>query len=307
MVNSTEACGQQKAIGNGAVDLLCKPFELSDLQDSLERLIRRRNLEKFRGKFGYPAKKRADSREKRFSKTEYFLSGGRHTAAIIPEEEGLALLGRVDSLLREFNTLPDEPEGDGILLAGRGKRFDPNRFLEIFDRLHLRDGCTLDCYLYRFDGFKLPYIYARRIDSEPITDHREFIERFPFRRCRIRHIAAEPSPSGYFQFAVFYNTVSQFHLLRHCRLGLTHPVVAQHQLKRALDFIAGEAGRKEIMRKYSLKSRLGVLMCEDVGKVIFIACNPLRGLYFQHTYIRSDAIEHVAEINIPGCDNRSGF
>jgi len=303
MVDSTEASGQQQDTGTGAVDYLCKPFELNDLQDSLERLIRRRNLEKFRLKFGYDGEAEAGTGEKNFSHTEYFLSGGRHTAAIIPEEEGLELMQKLGSLLREFRSLAGEADGDGTLIAGRENRYDPNRLFEVFDRLRPMDGCTLDYCLYRFDEFKLPYIYTRRIDAEPINDHGEFIRRFPHRRCRIGHIEAEPSPSGYFQLAVFYNTVSQFHLSRHCRPGLAHPVVAQDQLQRALDCIAGEAGRREIMRKYSLRSRLGVLMCEDVVKVIFIAFNPSRGLYFQHTYIRSDEIEHVAEIDIPGCDS----
>jgi hypothetical protein len=164
------------------------------------------------------------------------------------------------------------------------------------------DGCTLDYYFHRFAGFGLPYVYTRRIDSEPITDHREFIGRFPHPRGRIRHIEVEPSPSGYFQFAVFYNAVCQSHLSRHCRWGMTQPVVSENQLRRTLDFIAGEAKGRELLEKHSIRPRLSVLMWEDVVKVIFIAFNPFRGLYFKHTYIRSNVIEYAGRVKIPDCD-----
>jgi hypothetical protein len=84
-------------------------------------------------------------------------------------------------------------------------------------------------------------------------------------------------------------------------------VVTENQLKRSLDFLAGEAKRRELLEKYSFRPRLGVLMCEDLVKVRFIAFNPFRGLYFKHTYIRSNVIEHVDRITLPGCDSRFGF
>jgi len=307
MTGSTDASYHEKATNNGAGDLLYKPVGLSELQDSLERIMRRRNLERFRQKFGYAGKKNRGTGEKQFSQTEYFLSNGRHTAAIIPEKEGLGLMGKLESLWKVFRALPDEPDGDGTLPPDRRKRYDPSRFFEVFDRLHPMDGCTLDYYFHRFDGFRLPYVYSRRIDSEPVTDHREFIERFPYRRDRFRHIAVEPSPSGYFQFAVFYNAACQSHLARHCRWGLTQPVTTENQLKCALNFVVGEVKRKEVLQRYSIRPRLGVLMCEDLVKVIFIAFNPLRGLYFQNTYIRSNIIEYVDRIKIPGCDSSLEF
>jgi hypothetical protein len=269
--------------------------------------MRRRNLDKFRQKYGYAGKKSRGTKEKQFSKTEYFLSNGRHTAAVIPEKEGLELTGKLESLRKVFGALQDEPGGGGPLPPDRRKWYDPNRFFEVFDRLRPMDGTTLDYYFHRFDGFGLPYVYTRRIDSEPVTDHREFIERFPYLRSRIRHIEVEPSPSGYFQFAVFYSAVCQFHLFRHCRWGLTQPVVTENQLKGSLDFLAGDAKRRELLEKYSFRPRLGVLMCEDLVKVRFIAFNPFRGLYFKHTYIRSNVIEHVDRITLPGCDSRFGF
>ena len=229
------------------------------------------------------------------------------TAAIIPEEEGLRLMGNLKSLGKVFRALPNDPGGGGALPPDRPKTYDPNLFFDVFDRLHPMDGCTLDYCFHRFAGFGLPYIYTRRIDSAPIKDYKEFNERFPYRRNRIRHIEVEPSPSGYFQFAVFYNAACQSHLFRHCRWGLTQPVITENQLKRTLDFIAGETKRRELLKKYSLKPRLGVLMCEDLVKVIFIAFNPFRGLYFQHTYIRSNIIEYVDRIKIPDCASSFEF
>jgi len=71
--------------------------------------------------------------------------------------------------------------------------------------------------------------------------------------------------------------------------------------------VVGEVKRKEVLQRYSIRPRLGVLMCEDLVKVIFIAFNPLRGLYFQNTYIRSNIIEYVDRIKIPGCDSSLEF
>jgi len=307
MTGYTEICDHERAVRIGAADLLCRPVGLGELQDSVEKIIRRRNLEKFRQKFGYAGKKNRGTEEKQFSQTEYFLSNGRHTAAIIPEKEGLGLMGKLKSLWKVFRALPDKPDGDGTLPPDRRKRYDPNRFFEVFDRLRPMEGCTLDYYFHRFSGFGLPYVYTRRIDSAPVTDHREFMARFPYQRSRIRHIEVEPSPSGYFQFAVFYNAVCQSHLFGHCRWGLTRPVLTEKQLKDTLDFISGEARRKEFLKKHSTRPRLAVLACEDLAKVIFIAFNPFRGLYHLHTYIRSNAIEHVDRIKILDCDSSFGF
>jgi DNA-binding response OmpR family regulator len=307
MTEYTDTCDHEKETPSSAGDLLYKPVGLSELQDSVERIMRRRNLEKFRQKFGYAGKKNRGTGEKQFSQTEYFLSNGRHTAAIIPEEEGLRLMGKLKSLGKVFRALPDEPGGGGALPPDRRKTYDPNLFFQVFDRLRPMDGCTLDYCFHRFDGFRLPYIYTRRIDSTPVKDYREFNERFPYRRDRFRHIAVEPSPSGYFQFAVFYNAACQSHLIRNCRWGLTRPMITENQLKRTLDFIAGQPKRKEVLEKDSLKPRIGVVMCEDIVHVIFIAFNPFRGLYFQHTYIRSNVIEYVSRSKILDCDSSSGF
>jgi DNA-binding response OmpR family regulator len=305
LANSTEARGRDRE--NSAGNLLYKPVSASELQDSVERTMRRRHLEKFRQKYGYAGQKIRRADKQPFSKTEYFLSGGRYAAAIIPEEEGLGLMEKLASHRREFEIWPHEPDEREALLPDTQKRCDPNRLLEVFDRLRLMDGCTLDYYLNRFNGFCLPHVYDRRTDSAPVNSHGEFIERFPYRRDRFRHIAVEPSPSGYFQFAVFYNAACQFHLWRHCRFGLTRPVITEKQLKDSLDFISGESRRKEFLKKYSTKPRLGVLACEDLVKVIFIAFNPFQGLYYLHTYIRSNVIEHVDRSKILECDSSFGF
>jgi hypothetical protein len=262
---------------------------------------KRRKLEKFRRKFGYTGK------IKEVTATKFFLSGGACAAGIIPAEEGQELMARLASLRKKIGVPPGESANCGPLNPHNPEKYHPNRLLEVFDRLRLMDGCILDCYCHRFSGFKLPCVYTREIGSAPVKSRKDFNDRFPHRRDRLRHIEIEPSPSGYFQFAVLNQTADQFHLFRNCPFGFTRPVATDNQLRRILDSIAGNVSIDELEKAREVRARLSAVESEGIVTVRFLTFNPMRGLYFQHTYIRSNMIEHVSKIKIVDCERRLAF
>src|SRR5688572_28858451 len=60
------------------------------------------------------------------------------------------------------------------------ERFDPNRYFEVFDRLHPDDGWVLD-YVYHYWGNGgSPLLYPRRRDAPPLTTPDAYSEHFPW-------------------------------------------------------------------------------------------------------------------------------
>ena len=257
-----------------------------DMYGRIEQITRRSKLEKFRGKFGFAGKIEEETA------TKFFLSGEASVAGIIPEEERPELIERLASLRKKI---------------GEAEKYHPNRLFEVFDRLRLMDGCILDCYFHRFSGFGLPYVYSRRTDCTPVGSISDFNRRFPHRRDRLRHIEVEPSPYGYFQFALLNHTAEQFHLFRHSPFGFTWPVVSKKQLERILDSITGIVSGEELQKAREINPRQYVYESEGIVKVGFVAFSPLRGLYLHHTYIQSNMIEHVSKIKIVNCESSLAF
>jgi CheY-like chemotaxis protein len=298
LTDCSKTCDHEKAARMGAYDFLYRPVLPEELLDSVERIIRRRKLEKFRRKFGCAGKQIKIVQDGRFSKTEYFLSCGASAAAIIPEKEGLKLMKKLASVRKDFRALLQKRQPGEALDPVNPEIYDPNRLFEVFDRLHPMDGCTLDTFLDRSSGFGLPYVYTRKTSCATVKSPEEFNRRFPHRKDRLRHIEVEPSPSGYFQFAVFNNMVSQFHLFCLHDRGFMQPVVTGRQLKRILDFSVGEALKRELLEERAIKPRMSVWESEGIVIVRFIVSDSAGDLYFQQTYIRSNIIEHVSRSKI---------
>jgi CheY-like chemotaxis protein len=272
-----------------------------DMYDRIEQIVRQRKLEKFRQKFGITKKMEEETA------TEYFISGEASSAGIIPEEERPELIERLASLRKKVARPACEYGSGGPSSRHKPEKYHPNRLFEVFERLRLMDGCTLDCYFHRFSGFGLPYVYSRRTDSAPVESFGDFKTRFPQRRDRLRHIEIEPSPYGYFQFALLNHTAEQFHLFRNSPFGFTWPVVSCKQLERILDSITGIVSGKELQKAREINPRQYVWVSEGVVKVGFVAFSPLRGLYSHHTYIQSNMIVHMSRIKIVDCESSMAF
>jgi len=81
---------------------------------------------------------------------------------VIPENESLLLSERLESLRKQIGEIP-MTFGHSIQPGPRyfsSKRFDINRFLEVFDRIKLNQGYVLD-YFYHADdlgGYPIPLL-----------------------------------------------------------------------------------------------------------------------------------------------------
>lgn len=105
--------------------------------------------------------------------------------------------------------------------------FDVNRFLTVFDRVHLQPGYVLDYYhdhidrppdptwARLLDSDASPAVFTRRADES----HAEAAHRASALRWRrdhlMDHLEFERSPEGYLQWAVFSVAVHQFYLCWH--------------------------------------------------------------------------------------------
>ena len=136
------------------------------------------------------------------------------------------------------------------------RRFDVNRFLDVFDLIKLKSGVTLD-YEYLYDE---PIVYTRKkvplpkLFKSKKTKHSDAIG--PFNFFNIQDILFAQSPEGYFQFAVFSVVVSQFYLYWH---ALTNDLVFIYSKKQIEDIL------KNILKvEYE-----GAIMDKDINNDLF--------------------------------------
>jgi hypothetical protein len=98
------------------------------------------------------------------------------------------------------------------------ERFDVNRFLEVFDNVKLRDGCTLDYVYHNAASWGAPFVYTRLKSDKPLGSLNEYMERYnedkKGQNC-FEHIYFEKTPLGYFQFAQFTISVHLFYRTWH--------------------------------------------------------------------------------------------
>jgi hypothetical protein len=135
---------------------------------------------------------------------------------IVPFEESSRLFECLDLLTGQIGEMPS-PE---LLSSAEpaAERFDVNRFLEVFDNVKLRDGCTLD-YVYHNDAsWGAPFVYTRKKSDKPLGSLKEYMERYDKdkkgQNC-FEHIYFEKTPLGYFQFAQFTISVHLFYRYWH--------------------------------------------------------------------------------------------
>jgi len=116
-------------------------------------------------------------------------------------------------------------------------KFDVNKFLEIFNLIHLDKGYTLN-YEYQgnhpvvFTIKKLSFPHPFR--SKTTSDKKGVLG--PFRFENIENISLEQSPEGFFQFAVFSQVVDQFYLY-------------WHALENDLVFVYSKSQIEDILKK----------------------------------------------------------
>jgi len=292
MTDSKEALSREKANLIGASELFYLPLRFSQLHKSVEEIRMRRGVEDFKQKFGPFENEEKQADEKKFSQTGFFPPGASTMAAIIPEKEALDLLEKLESLQNEIGGLPDELEEGGPYDSHNPAMFDANGFFAVFDKLHLMEGCTLEYYYHRFSDWEYPCVYTRKKEAPPIKSYREFKEAFPSNHGHISHVAVEPSPSGYFQYAVFDYAVRQFYLYWHAFSGLASPVMTGKQLNEILDSIGGDLEQEELTKALTVNPLPVVWMHGDFARVRLVMFSAHVGLYYRNISIRPNIVEN---------------
>ena len=128
------------------------------------------------------------------------------------------ILTRSNSLLEQVGEIPHEflrDKADNKIVHPLGLGFDVNRFLIIFDKIHLKKGCLLD-YAFHHGGIGgEPLIYARKED-QPRLSAEKYIKKYKgMRKPYLKEITIEISPEAFFQVAVFSQVIHQFYLFWH--------------------------------------------------------------------------------------------
>jgi hypothetical protein len=146
----------------------------------------------------------------------------------VPEETAevsTAETGRVLAALAALRrAMPPMPTAfTGVIVEQRPwvpqeERFDAGRYFAAFDRLHPEEGWALD-YVYHYWGNGgSPLLYARRAGDPPIMTPEAYREIYPWADSQppyLARLAAERSPEGAFQLALFALEAPKFYLCWH--------------------------------------------------------------------------------------------
>ena len=181
---------------------------------------------------------------------------------------------------------------------------DLNEFLQAFDRVKLNEGYVLD-YVYDLRAIcPGPLVYAREVDSEPISSPGEYREAFglpqnilpgeePTRADSLpylRHMRFDRNATGYFQFALFCRTLPRCDRREDWSLDREF-IFTDSDLKLRLLFAHGKAGgNKGIsgadrlrMNTLNLKPRVGFR--GDSAEVTMFCWERYPGYSYLHTYV----------------------
>ena len=150
---------------------------------------------------------------------------------------------------------------------------DLNDFLEAFDRVKLNEGYVLD---YGFDFGIMgggPLVYAREVDSEPMSCPEEYRDAFGLPNTLMltsaeptcadslpypRHMRFDRNATGYFQFALFCMTLRRFYLVEHSCNYRRYPIFTDSDLRDCLEDelgIVSDADRLRLL-KLNLQPRV---------------------------------------------------
>lgn len=217
---------------------------------------------------------------------------------IIPEEECTFLMKRLSKLHKEIGDIPEEYLSGAACSHEVSTRFDVNRFFEVFDRIEIDKGYVLDYVYYKDDLGGEPFLYARKINSKPISSPRA---RWDGKGIfhHLEKLKFEKSALGYFQFVVFCGVVGKFYLNWHANYKDDELIFTPSQLNEIVDEISiieeSETVNLKHVRcitdkEYSLlkniDTRPRVKIENDSAKVVLISFSNWEGFSYGHYSIK---------------------
>jgi hypothetical protein len=220
--------------------------------------------------------------------------------SIIPLREANALLKRLEKLRGRIGDIPKEYLSGEPLLAKPPDSFDANRFFEVFDKVGVKPGYTLDYAFYHGGIGGQPVLYTREIGAEPILDAgllRDAVAEGGPRAESMRHVEFERSPSGFFQFDVFCVAVGQFYLFWHALYNDLSFVVNRGELRQILAMIRGSESAAPIPPAERIRVGPRVKMDDEGGaQVTTVTFSSWSGLSYRHSQLRwPNVVEKVHE------------
>jgi len=175
------------------------------------------------------------------------------TEHLIPEAYCKDLESRLETLRRSIGPITNNP------------RFDANCFLEVFDRVRIKEGYVLDYYHTHLDrephpkwGHGLdfeaePYVFTRPGDQS----HQEAAEiardLFWRRPHLLKHLEYEQAPEGLLQWVIFRTAVRQFHLHWHANYNDLKYILSRTGLERIMESLPLTRTKIRPFHRYSLE------------------------------------------------------
>jgi hypothetical protein len=160
----------------------------------------------------------------------------------VPVEDAGQMVSAIKSLPGRRSTVSyglQIPERDEI-------GFDPNSYFEVFEKLSMQPGYTLD-FVYLNDGLGAkPVVYAHPVDEEPLSGYRDYLSwkniKHPGSFAMIEgsddyleHVIIEDTPEGYFQFVALSIVEDQFCLYWHALYNDTRIITSTSRAQSAFN------------------------------------------------------------------------
>ena len=192
-------------------------------------------------------------------------SGGAHIAELgkdrhqrndetrVPDSECQRLIDAYTKTMRARGSMPEEFRKGEACNPHSLRAFDVNRFLDVFDRVALRPGFTLDyVYAYTYHGGQ-PLLYARQTHSRPIASPVEYYRTFALEpgsgggeptpsdtEPYARALEFEETTEGFFHFALFCMLSRRFYLWWHSNYNNRHYFLQENDFARFVNDRAGD-------------------------------------------------------------------
>lgn len=193
-------------------------------------------------------------------------------------------------LLTPENLLTSDP-------VENGTEFDPNTYFDVFTRLAMQDGYSLD-FVYKYDylgGY--PTLFAV---PQAMGEFRSWADVPPGMDYYLYHVQVEDSPEGFLQYAILASTAEQFYLHWHANYNDLQIVCNQKAVRNIVKAIQ----RGDYGQTLTAESRKQALNIQDVEPTVTITDQTVEvrlvtftkwGGFYRATYIFDRSFPHIIQ------------
>ena len=218
---------------------------------------------------------------------------------LIDEAEADPIQKALAELRESISREPDDAAIEQAVSSGRRQMqsypagmFDPNRFFEVLDKVHLKEGYFLDYFYVEPDADTFgssPDVFARCAGTLPLTCYRE---NSPVATVDVAAVLEyEHSPAGLFQLALFDAVHDNFYRFWHANYGDYRPILTQKQYSAILEKESGNLKplALELLRRQDIRPRV-VMTGPDSGHVTMLYFNRYKGFFWIRSVIKAGKV-----------------